>query len=121
MSDNGTTVLHFAETASTGGSLMSTLLMFAAMFAILYFILIRPQQKQQKKHQALLAGLKKGDDVILSSGIMGKVFAVEDRIVIVEVGDKTKLRVLKQAVQGLLTSENEAAASLKPKDQSPSA
>lgn len=110
------TIIHFAETASAGGSLLSTLLMFAAMFAILYFILIRPQQKQQKKHQALLAGLKKGDDVILSSGIMGKVFAVEDRIVIIEIGEKTKLRVLKQAVQGLLPNEQEAA-----KNQNPTA
>lgn len=110
------TMIHFADTASTGSSLLSTLLMFAAMFAILYFILIRPQQKQQKKHQALLTGLKKGDDVILSSGIMGKVFAVEDRIVIIEVGEKTKLRVLKQAVQGLLPNEQEAA-----KNQNPTA
>lgn len=107
MDTYATTIHHFAETANTGGSLLSTLLMFAAMFAILYFILIRPQQKQQKKHQTLLAGLKKGDEVILSSGIMGKVYQVEDRIVTIEVGDKTKLRVLKQAVQGLVTGEND--------------
>ena len=88
--------------------------MFAAMFGILYFILIRPQQKQQKKHQALLAGLKKGDEVILSSGIMGKVFAVEDRVVIVELADKVKFKVLKQAVSGLVTNEGEDT---KPKEQ----
>ena len=112
---------QFAQTATnSGGGLMSTLLMFAAMFAILYFILIRPQQKQQKKHQSLLAGLKKGDEVILSSGIMGKVFAVEDRVVIIEVNDKTKLKVLKQAVQGLMTpGESEGNNNPKPKDQGP--
>lgn len=99
--------LQFAQSAQ-GGSLVSTLIMFAAMFGILYFILIRPQQKQQKKHLELLAGLKKGDEVILSSGIMGRVFAVEDKIVIIEIGEKTKLKVLKQAVQGLITpSEND--------------
>src|SRR5262245_15408260 len=91
---------QFATSSGCGGGLMSILLMFAAMFAILYFILIRPQQKQQKKHQALLSGLKKGDEVILSSGIMGKVFAVEDRVVVIEINDKTKFKVLKQAVQG---------------------
>lgn len=94
---------EFAQSAGAGGGIMSTVLMFGAMFAVLYFILIRPQQKQQKKHQALLAGLKRGDEVILSSGIMGKVFAVEDRIVVIEINDKTKLRVLKQAVQGLVS------------------
>ncbi len=119
-----TQIHNFAQAAATGsgGGLMSTLLMFAAMFAILYFILIRPQQKQQKKHQALLAGLKRGDEVILSSGIMGKVFAVEDRVVIIEVSDKTKLKVLKQAVQGLVgpsegTDVNNGNP--KPKDQGP--
>lgn len=93
----------FAQSAPAGGSIWSTVLMFGAMFAVLYFILIRPQQKQQKKHQALLAGLKRGDEVILSSGIMGKVFAVEDRIVVIEINDKTRLKVLKQAVQGLVS------------------
>lgn len=86
-----------------GSSIMSTLLMFGTMFAIIYFILIKPQQKQQKLHQALLAGLKRGDEVILSSGIMGKIFAVEERVVIIEINDKTRLKVLKQAVQGLVT------------------
>lgn len=101
--DNVMSQMQFAQSAGGTSGLLSTLLMFGAMFAILYFILIRPQQKQQKKHQALLAGLKKGDEVILSSGILGKIFAVEDRIVVIEIGDKTKLRVLKQAVQGLVT------------------
>jgi len=107
--------LSFAQGAGGGSGLLSTLLMFGAMFAILYFILIRPQQKQQKKHQALLAGLKRGDEVILSSGIIGKVFSVEDRVVILEVGDKTKLRVLKQAVQGIVGAE-ESSPPQKPKE-----
>lgn len=111
--------MQFAQSAGGSGGLMSTLLMFAAMFAILYFILIRPQQKQQKKHQALLAGLKKGDEVILSSGIMGKVFAVEDRIVIIEINDKTKFKVLKQAVQGLVGPSEGDSANPKLKDQGP--
>lgn len=109
-------VLQFAQGASPGSGLLSTLLMFGAMFAILYFILIRPQQKQQKKHQALLAGLKRGDEVILSSGIIGKVFSVEDRIVILEVGDKTKLKVLKQAVQGIVGAEESETPTPKLKD-----
>jgi preprotein translocase subunit YajC len=113
--------MQFAEAASgnSGGSLISTLLMFAAMFAILYFILIRPQQKQQKKHQALLSGLKKGDEVILSSGIMGKVFAVEDRIVVIEINDKTKLKVLKQAVSGLVGPSEGEGNNPPQKDQGP--
>lgn len=119
MLENGSTVLQFADGAQAGGGIFGTLLMFGAMFAILYFILIRPQQKQQKKHQELLAGLKKGDEVILSSGIIGRVALVEDRIVTIEVGDKTKLRVLKQAVSGLTTIENDTAGNQKTKEQGP--
>lgn len=113
--------MQFADAAAgPGGGMLSTLLMFGAMFAILYFVLIRPQQKQAKKHQVLLAGLKKGDEVILSSGIMGRVFAVEDRVVVIEIGDKIKFKVLKQAVQGLVTpGEVEGNANPKPKDQGP--
>lgn len=112
--------MQLAQGAAGGGSILSTVLMFGAMFAILYFILIRPQQKQQKKHQALLAGLKKGDEVILSSGIMGKVFAVEDRVVVIEINDKTKFKVLKQAVQGLVgPGEGDATNNSKPKEQGP--
>jgi len=114
------TEYFFAQGAAGANSMISTLLMFGAMFAILYFILIRPQQKQQKKHQALLAGIKKGDEVILSSGIIGKIHAVEDRIVVLEIGEKTKLKVLKQAVTGLVGPENETATPTK-KEQGPAA
>lgn len=90
-----------AQADSSGGSLLSMLLMFGAMFAILYFVMIRPQQKQAKKQQDLLASLKKGDEVILSSGICGRIYSVEDRFISLEIGDKVRLKVLKQAVQAL--------------------
>jgi len=92
-----------------GSGLMGTVLMFGVMFAVLYFILIRPQQKQQKKHQNLLDNLKKGDEVILASGIMGKIYLVEDKIVLIEISDKTRLKVLKQAVQGVITPSESGA------------
>lgn len=111
---------NFAQGATGANSMISTLLMFGAMFAILYFILIRPQQKQQKKHQALLAGIKKGDEVILSSGIIGKIYSVEDRVVVLEIGDKTRLKVLKQAVTGLVgPSDDDAGTNTKIKEQGP--
>jgi len=87
--------------SSQGGGIISMLLMFGAMFAILYFVMIRPQQKQQRKHQELIASLKKGDEVILSSGIVGRVFAVEDKFLMLELADKNKMKVLRQAVQAL--------------------
>ncbi len=84
-----------------GGGILSMLMMFGAMFAILYFVMIRPQQKQQKKHQELISSLKKGDEVILSSGIVGRIFSVEDKFLVLELADKNKMKVLKIAVQAL--------------------
>jgi preprotein translocase subunit YajC len=95
-----------AEAANSQSSgLIYTLLMFGSMFAIFYFILIRPQQKQQKRHQDLIGSLKRGDEVILSSGIIGKIAQVEDRFITLEIGDRVKMRVLRQAVSGLATAE----------------
>ena len=94
----------FANQAESGGSMLSMLFMFGAMFAILYFLMIRPQQKQAKKHQDLLSALKKGDEVILSSGIVGRIYSVEDRFITLEIGDKVRMKILKQAVQALNSS-----------------
>lgn len=97
-----------------GGGWMQMILMFGAMFAILYFVMIRPQQKQQKRHQELIASLKKGDEVVLSSGILGRIYSVEERFVTLEVGDKTRLKVLKQSIQTLGGATAEAAKAMTP-------
>jgi preprotein translocase subunit YajC len=55
------------------------------MFVILYFLMIRPQMKRQKDHKALVAGLSKGDEIILGSGMLGKVNRVTDIYIEVEV------------------------------------
>lgn len=104
-----------------GGFDISFVLMMVAMFAVVYFLMIRPQRKQQAEHQAILSALKKGDEVVLSSGIIAKIFAVEDRIVTVDIGGGTKVRVLKSAVSApssrMLGTPEKAKASLdEPKD-----
>ena len=92
-----------AQAASGSGSM--NILFFGALFAIMYFVLIRPQQKQAKEQQTLIAALKKGDDVVTSSGILGKVFAVDERIITVEIARDVKVRMLKSSVQGKVTVE----------------
>ncbi|MFT3707070.1 MAG: preprotein translocase subunit YajC [Archangium sp.] len=81
------------------------ILFFGALFAIMYFVLIRPQQRQQKEQQAMLTALKKGDDVITSGGILGKVFSVDDKLVTLEIAAGTKVRMLKSSIQGKVTVE----------------
>lgn len=67
------------------------------MFVIFYFMLIRPQQKKQKQHQALLAALKPRDKVVTSSGLVGEVLALKDKTLTLRCGE-SKLEVLKSAV-----------------------
>lgn len=92
--------IQVAVAQAGGGDIGGFLVMMVAMFAIFYFLLIRPQRKQQLEHQNLLASLKKGDEVVLSSGLFGKIFAVEDKTVTVEIAQNTRVKVLKQAVTG---------------------
>lgn len=70
-----------------------TLIMFAAIFAIFYFLLIRPQRKQQKEHEAMVAGLQKGDDVVTLGGIIGRIIHVDEDRVTIKTADDTRLEV----------------------------
>jgi len=88
-----------AQTAE-GQSPITALLPFLAIAVVFYFIFFRPQQKQQKQHQTFLQGLKKGDEVVTQSGLIGEVVQVEDRVVTINVGGGVKLRVLKAQVAG---------------------
>jgi len=91
--------------ANTGNSsIISMLLMFGVMFLVMYLVVIRPQQKQQKKHQELIASLKKGDEVVLSSGIYAKIYSIEDKTLLLEIANKTYIKVLKQVVQTTTTT-----------------
>jgi len=69
-----------------------------AIFFVFYFLLIRPQAKKQKKHEEMLTQLKKGDKVVTTGGIHGKIAAVKEEIVVLSVGDNVKLEVSKSAV-----------------------
>jgi preprotein translocase subunit YajC len=86
----------------TGGGASSLLgnplIMLPLILAIFYFMLIRPQGKQQKEHRSFLQNLKKGDDVVTSGGIIGRVVQVEDRAVTLDVGSGNKMRILKAQI-----------------------
>ncbi len=70
------------------------------VFAVFYFLVIRPQTKQQRQHQTFVSGLKKGDEVVTQGGIIGRIVAVEDRVIQLDIGGGTKVRMLKAQVAG---------------------
>ena len=80
---------------------MQPILMMLVMFGIFYFILIRPQVKKQKEHQAVLARLGKGDEVITRGGLIGKITGVsDDGILVLELQEKVRVRVPRAYVEG---------------------
>ena len=96
------TILFLAQQQPTtqGGpaSMVIQLLPFVFMFVIFYFLLIRPQQRRQKEHRALLANLKTGDKVVTSGGIHGLIANVKDTTFLVKVADNVKIEVDKSAI-----------------------
>jgi preprotein translocase subunit YajC len=80
----------------------SPLIMMAVLFAIFYFMMIRPQMKRQKEHRALLAGLAKGDEVVMSGGLAGRVEEVGDAFVKVEIAPGVVVQMQKGAVTQVL-------------------
>ena len=76
------------------------------IFVIFYFFLIRPQQKRVKEHKEMVKHLKRGDEVITSGGIIGKVERVfEDDRIEVEISDGVKVQVIRNTVQGHLKKQ----------------
>ena len=76
------------------------------IFVIFYFFLIRPQQKKVREHKTMTQNLKRGDEVITSGGIIGKVDRVfEDDRLEIEISDGVKVQVIKNTVQGHLKKE----------------
>ena len=106
--------------AATGGSDMSAMLQgilpFILIFVIMYFLILRPQQKRQKDHQALIKNLRRGDTVITQGGIVAKITkVVDDEQVEIEIADGVRVRQLRSMIAGVRVkgepAKDEAAAS----------
>ena len=81
------------------------------IFVIMYFLLIRPQQKKMREHQALVAGLRRGDQVVTQGGLIGKVSKVKDDAEIeVEIAEGVKVRVVRQTITQVLSKTEPAEA-----------
>lgn len=88
----------------SGNAGMTNLIFFGAMILIFWLFFIRPQTKKQKEQSNFLEALQKGDEVVTTSGMLGKINKIEENIVTLEVGTKTFIRVTKNAVSKDLTS-----------------
>lgn len=95
----------FAQDAAGGAAMLSLgnpIFLMIAMLAIFYFLLIRPQQKKQKEHKAMLSSLQKGDVIFTAGGIHGKITGLTDNTITLEVADRVRIKINRSAVGGLL-------------------
>lgn len=106
-----------AQTATPGGAPaegpMALILQFAPfvlLFVLFYFLMIRPQQKRAKQHQATLAAVKRGDTVVMNSGIIGRVTRVDDAELAVEIAPNVNVKVVKSMITEVRTRGEPAPA-----------
>jgi preprotein translocase subunit YajC len=104
--------LAFAMAPPPGGgaaggaqSAMMNLVPLVFMFAIFYFLLIRPQQKKAKEHRALLEGIKKGDQVVTAGGMHGKVTAIDDTVVTLEISNGVNVKFNKGHIASIVKKD----------------
>jgi preprotein translocase subunit YajC len=92
----------FAQNGAQQGFGLNMFLMIGVFFVIMYFMIIRPQSKQAKEHKKLMESLSKGDEVVTSGGFMGKIAAVGEQTVQVELTEGVTVKLQKHAVTKLL-------------------
>ena len=86
------------QAAAPQQSMMGMALPFMIMLAVMYFLMIRPQQKKMKEQQSMLSALKDGDEVITTSGIIGTIQGMNDKVVTLEVAKNVQFKILKSQV-----------------------
>ncbi len=84
------------------GGEMFQILFLVGLFVLFYFIAIRPQRKRQKEHQQMVAALAKGDEVVTSSGILGKVTSLDDNYMVLNVANNVDMKFQRVHVHAIL-------------------
>lgn len=92
----------WAQSAPPAGGGMSGLIMFVVLIVIFYFLLIRPQMKQAKDHRKMVESLAKGDEVVTTGGLLGRINQVGDNFIVLEVAKDIEVKVQKHAVSAVM-------------------
>ena len=101
----------YAQAAGGAGSSLAQFVPLILIFVIMYFLMIRPQQQKLKQHQAMVAALRRNDQVVTQGGIIGKVSKVKDDSEIeIEIADGVKVRVMRNTIAQVLSKTEPADA-----------
>ena len=91
----------FAQAADGGPPAVYNIGFLLLLVGIFYVVLLRPEQKRRREHEQLVSNLKRNDQIVLASGIHGRVATVSDKIVTVEIAPKVQIQVDRSAVQSV--------------------
>ena len=97
--------------AQGGGDFFVSLMPLILIFVVFYFLLIRPQQKKMKDHRAMIDALKRGDQILTSGGIVGKITKVDDAMLTVEIAKDVQVKIARGTVSELMSKPQPAANS----------
>ena len=100
-------LIAMAPQGDGGGSMVSTIIMFGAIFLIFYFMIIRPQQKKSKERTKLLSNLEKGDKVVTSGGIHGIISGLDEKTCLLQISDNLKIKVERSAIGTVISKKGE--------------
>jgi preprotein translocase subunit YajC len=106
-----------AAQGGAGGLLATPLFPIILMLGVMWFFLIRPQQKKQKEHRQMLGNLKKGDRIITSGGLYGRITGATEAILTVEIADKVRVKVSRAHVAALAQAAGQPPAEAEAKDK----
>lgn len=81
--------------SGASGAIMQQLLLFVPLILIFYFLLIRPQSQRQKKHREMIEAVRRGDTIVTSGGLIGKVTKVAEQELTIELADNVRVRIVK--------------------------
>ncbi len=89
-----------SQEAQRKPGMFEALLPIIIIFLIFYFILIRPQQKRLKAHRNFLSNLQKGEEVVTTGGLIGRVVGIAERVVTLDLGGNVRVKVVKDQIAG---------------------
>lgn len=107
------TMLNFLAQDPAAQSGTGPIVMMVLMFAMMYFLIIRPQRRQRKEHEARIAALRTGDEIVTTGGIYGIITNVKDMVVVLKIADNVRIKVDKSCVANVLKKSDE------PEDETP--
>lgn len=91
-----------APAAAQQPGMLEALFPFIILFVVFYFLLIRPQSRRAKEHKKMVEAISKGDEILSSGGIYGRVVEVGETHLLVEIADNTQIKLQREAVSSLL-------------------